>query len=167
MQRRFGIWRCFKSGGRNILGESTIIDLKREDLFISQYVDLRNRYAQLLLSKPVTVAETKAWLSREAVEVKCLIEKDVMIGAVVLYLSKAGEVALFVKEPKRAAGSQLLRVIERVATEKELASLWAWVLTTNLAAQRTFLKNGYRLERESSRQYDNQLLGGFIYRKMI
>jgi len=149
------------------LAEAAIIDLKREDLFIPQYVDLRNRYAQLLLSKPVTVAETKAWLLRESVEVRCLIEEDVLVGAVVLYLNKDGEVAFFVKEPKKEVGSQLLRLIEKVAAEKELGSLWAWVLTTNLAAQRTFLRNGYRLEKECSKKYNDQVLNGLIYRKMI
>lgn len=149
------------------MGDAAIIDLKKDDLFVPQYVDLRNRYAQLLLSTPVTVAETKAWLLREAVVVKCLIENDVLVGAVVLYLNKAGEIAFFVKEPKKELGSQLLRVIERVAAEKKLGSLWAWVLTTNLAAQRTFLKNGYRLEKECPRKYDDEVLNGLIYRKMI
>ncbi len=149
------------------MDDATIIDLKREDLFIPQYVDMRNFYANLLLSKPVTIAETKAWLSREAVEVKCLIYHDVLIGAVVLYVRKAGEVALFVKEPKKGAGSELLRIIEHVAVGRNLRSLWAWVLSTNIAAQRTFVKSGYRLEKESSKRYEGQLLNGLIYRKMI
>ena len=149
------------------MGDTQIIDLKREDFFVHQYVDLRNRYASILLSNPVTVADTRAWLFRESVEVRCLIEKNHLVGAVVLYLHKAGEVALFVHESGRGVGSQLLRAIEAVAAEKKLVSLWAWVLTTNFPAQRTFLKNGYRLEKECSKEHDDQVLNGIIYRKMI
>lgn len=149
------------------MADTAIIDLKKNDLFIPQYVDLRNRYARLLLSKPVTVAETKTWLLGDVVEVKCLVENDVLVGAVVLYLKKGGEVALFVKEPRKGTGSELLRVIEKVAVERNLTSLWAWVLSTNFAAQKTFVKSGYRREGESPKRYEDQLLNGLIYRKMV
>lgn len=144
-----------------------IVDLKRNDFLIPQYVDLRNRYVQLLLTQPITVAETKRWLSEEDVEVRCLLENNVLLGAVILYLSKSGEIAFFVKDRKKGVGSKLLGAIEKVAVEKELNSIWAWVLTTNLAARKAFLKNGYGPEKESLKEYGDKLLCGFIYRKTI
>jgi predicted acetyltransferase len=149
------------------LADVEIIDLKKDDFLIPRYVDLRNRYVQLLLTQPIAVAETKRWLLKEDIEVRCLLKNDVLLGAVILYLNRAGEIAFFVNEPKKGVGSKLLRVIEKVAVERGLRSVWAWVLRTNLAARKTFVKNGYRLEKESPKEYGDELLGGLIYRKTI
>ncbi len=144
-----------------------IVDLKKDELFISQYVELRNSYADLLLTKPVEVGETKKWLARKDVEVRCSVNNGVLIGAVILYLNKENEVAFFVKDRNRGIGSQLLRAIEEVAREKKLKGVWAWVLSSNTVAQKTFMKNGYLLEQKTQRRYSDKNLEGFIFRKKL
>jgi predicted acetyltransferase len=144
-----------------------IIDLKQNELFIPQYVELRNHYVDLLLTNSVTVDETKEWLGREDVEIRCLIEDNVLTGAAILYLNKKGEVAFFVRNTHRGIGSQLLKVIEEVAKEKKLNSLWAWVMSSNMAAQKTFIKNGYLLEGETEKKYRDKVFPGFVFRKKI
>jgi len=144
-----------------------IIDLKKNEFFIAQYVDLRNRYVELLLTNPISVPETKEWLGREDVEIRCLIEDNVLTGAAILYLNKKGEVAFFVKNRNRGVGSQLLKVIEEVAKGKKLNSLWAWVMSSNLAAQKTFIKNGYLLEGETEKRFKDKVFPGFVFRKKL
>jgi predicted acetyltransferase len=144
-----------------------IIDLKKDEFFIPQYVELRNHYVDLLLTNAVTVDETKEWLVKENIEVRCFVDQHVLIGVVILYLNKGGEVAFFVKNRHRGVGSQLLKVIEEVAKGRKLNSLWAWVMSSNLAAQKTFIKNGYLMEGETERRYRNKILQGFVFRKKL
>jgi len=144
-----------------------IIDLKKDEFFIPQYVELRNHYADLLLTNSVSVGETREWLAREDVEVRCLIEDNVLMGAAILYLNKKGEVAFFVKEPKKGIGVKLLKIIEEVAKGKKLNSLWAWVMSSNLAAQKTFIKNGYLLEGETEKRFKDKVFPGFVSRKKL
>ena len=144
-----------------------IIDLKKDDFFVPQYVELRNHYVDLLLTDSVTVDETKAWLVKANIEVRCFVDNHVLVGVVILYLDKEGEVAFFVKKRNRGLGSQLLKVIEDVAKEKRLNSLWAWVTSSNLAAQKTFAKNGYLLEGETERRFRNKIFRGFVFRKKV
>lgn len=144
-----------------------IIDLKKDEFFIPQYVELRNHYVDLLLTNSVSADETKEWLGREDVEIRCLIEDNVLTGAAILYLNKKGEVAFFVKNRNRGVGSQLLKVIEEVAKGKKLNSLWAWVMSSNLAAQKTFIKNGYLLEGETEKRFRDKVFPGFVFRKRI
>jgi len=144
-----------------------IIDLKQDEFFLPQYVELRNHYVDLLLTNSVTVDETKDWLVKENVEVRCFVDSQTLIGVVILYLNKEGEVAFFVKNRNRGVGSQLLKVIEEVAKGKKLNGLWSWVMSSNLAAQKAFTKNGYLLEGETERRYRNKILRGFVFRKKL
>ena len=57
--------------------------------------------------------------------------------------------------------------LEEVAKEKKLNRLWAWVVSSNLAAQKTFTKNGYLLEGEVERRHRNKKLQGFVFRKTL
>jgi len=150
-----------------ILSVLKIIDLKKDEFFVPQYVELRNYYADFLLTDSVTVDETKEWLVQANIEVRCLVEDHVLVGVVILYLDKEGEVAFFVKNKNRGIGSQLLKVIEDVAEEKSLHSLWAWVVSSNIAARKTFTKNGYLLEGEAERRHRNKRLQGFVFRKTL
>lgn len=143
------------------------VDLRKDEFFISQYVDLRNTYMEFLLTTPVTITETKEWLLTKDVEVRCLVQNNILIGAAILYLNKRGEIAFFVKKQKRGIGSRLLEIIEEVAREKTLGSVWAWVLLSNVNAQKAFIKNGYFLEKEGKKKYHNKTLKGFVFRKMI
>ena len=126
-----------------------IIDLKKDGFFLPQYVDLRNHYVDLLLTNSVTVEETKKWLVKESVEVRCLVDNHTLVGVVILYLNKKGEISLFVKDRYRGIGSQLLKAIEGVARGKKLDSIWARVISSNLPARKVFTKNGYLLEKEA------------------
>lgn len=144
-----------------------IIDLKKDESFIAQYVDLRNRYIELLLTNTVTVTETKEWLTNKDVEVRCVIEDNVLIGAVILYLKRKGEIAIFVKDQKRGIGTELLKVIEKVAKEKNLNSIWAWALKDNFIAQRVFEKNGFVKEGADEREYKEIIKHGIKYKKNL
>lgn len=142
-----------------------LVDLRHHHEFVPQYVALRNRHAGLLLTAPVTVDETTEWLRHERVEVRCLIADNIVMGAVVLYLDRDGEIAIFVREQGRGTGSSLLQAIEETAMNAGLASVWAWVLADNNAAQRLFTKNGYRLEERSERRCNNETRQGLVFRK--
>lgn len=142
-----------------------IVNLKKDDYFIRQYVDLRNHYVDLLLTSIVNVDETKKWLKKPDIEVKGLIEKNVLLGAVILYLDKDGEIAFFTKNPGKGLGGKLLMIIEEVAREKKLKSVWAWVLQDNVAAQKAFKKKGYVMEKIVARKYNNKNKPGIIFRK--
>lgn len=145
----------------------SIIDLKKNRSFVGQYVDLRNKYADVLLTGPVTVDGTYAWLNGKDVEIRCLVENGILLGAVVLYLEKGGEIAFFAKDQGKGIGGTLLSIIEGVAREKEMRSIWAWVLSSNRAAQKTFLRNGYLLEGNSDRLYIGKVRQGVLLRKRM
>ena len=52
-----------------------IIDFKKEEDFIEQYVYLRNSYAEQLLASPVDIYETKKWLKKAEVEIRGLFHR--------------------------------------------------------------------------------------------
>jgi predicted acetyltransferase len=144
-----------------------VINLKEEARFISQYVKLRNQYCELLLTAPVSVEETKKWLENEAVEVIGVVKEDVLLGIAILYLHRAGEIAFFVRRSNHGTGSYLLKVGERIARDKGMGSVWAWVLNKNVAARKTFTKAGYSLEKESDKYFERKLKKGVIFRKTV
>jgi len=144
-----------------------VIDLKREEGFIEEYVSLRNRYSELLTTQLVNVAETKEWLKDNQIEVRGLVQDDIFLGAVVLYLNREGEIALFVRDRHQGIGTKLLKIVEQVAEEKKLGCVWASVLLDNQKAQRVFRKNGYTMEGQSSRFYAGEGKPGIIFRKKL
>ena len=144
-----------------------IIDLRKEEKFIEAYVSLRNRYKELLLTRQVSVTETKEWLKNKQVEVRGLVQHDFLLGSAILYPDRDGEVTVFVRDLQRGIGTRLLNVIEQVAKEKRMKSVWAWVLFDNEAARRAFQKNGYAVERQSLRSHEGKDRSGVIFRKRI
>ncbi len=148
-----------------------IIDLKgfcgKDEDFIAQYVNLRNSYADLLLTSPVEIDETREWLKNADIEIRGIVEDNILCGVTILYLNRQGEVAFFVREPGRGLGTRLLEIIERVALEKGLTSVWAWVLHDNHIAQRAFEKNGYLREGTAEREFNNRLFKGFRFGKKL
>ena len=144
-----------------------VVDLKKEEGLIEEYVSLRNRYSELLSTKLVNVAETKEWLKDNQIEVRGLVQEDIFLGAVILYLNRNGEIALFVNEPHKGIGTKLLKIVEQVAEEKKLGTIWAWVLLDNQKAQWAFRKNGYTEEGQSPRFYKEENKLGIIFRKKI
>lgn len=143
------------------------INLKKEEAFIKQYVNLRNSYAENLLTSPVSMNETKAWLKRTDIEIRGFAEGNMLLGAVILYMNRGGEIAVFVRDSGKGIGSSLLNAIEKVAVEKKLTSIWAWTLTSNLKAQKVFAGSGYIMEGETGRRHNNKAVQGFVFRKKI
>ena len=144
-----------------------IIDLRKREDFINQYVQLRNAYAELLLTSPVNISETREWLQKNDIEIRSLVENDVLLGVVILYLSKEGEISFFVKESSKGIGSRLLNIIEEVAKKKNLKSIWAWVLKENLIAQKAFERNGFKKESVSEKEYKGIVRKGIQYKKYL
>jgi len=145
----------------------TVVDLKKGEGFIEEYVSLRNRYSGLLATKPVNVAETREWLRDNQVEVRVLVKDDIILGAVILYLNRDGEIAFFVKKPHQGTGIKLLKIIERVAKERNLKGVWAWVLNDNIPAQRIFEKNGFLKEGMAKKMHDGVMKEGIRYKKKL
>jgi predicted acetyltransferase len=144
-----------------------VINLKDEVSFIAQYVELRNKYCELLLTVPVSVEETKKWIENGDGEVVGVVEGDALLGVAILYLHRAGEIAFFVRTPNSGVGAYLLKVVERIARDKGIVNIWAWVLDKNIAAQRTFIKAGYALEKESFKYFERRLIKGVVFRKTV
>ena len=145
-----------------------IVDLKEKENLIEEYVHLRNRYAELLLTLPVNVSATKEWIKKnDDVEVRGLVQNNILLGVAILYLNREGEIAFFAKEQQKGIGSKLLNIIEEVAREKKLKGVWAWVLSSNTVAQKSFMKNGYLSEQKTQRRYNDKNLEGFIFRKKL
>lgn len=155
---------------RNILDSiNKVVNLEKEEFFIEQYVNLRNNYCELLLTEPVNILETKQWFKRKDIEVRGIAHGTVLLGAVVLYLIRNGEVAFFVRHEFRGKGigSALLNIIEKAAEERKLNNLWAWVLSDNISAQKTFVKNGYVLGIETERMYRGEKKRGVVFNKKL
>lgn len=144
-----------------------VVDLKKEDAFVEQYVALRNSYADLLLTAPVTMDATREWLRRDDIEIRALTDNDTLMGAVILYLSRDNEIAFFAREKKRGIGTELLYIIKEVAKEKGLGHIWAWVREDNLIAQKAFEKRGFSPDGVAARTFLGTVIPGVRYRKLI
>jgi GNAT superfamily N-acetyltransferase len=142
-----------------------IVNLREELDFVEQYVQLRNRYCDVLLTTPVNIIDTKEWLKNNDIEIRGITRKNKLIGVTILFLNRQGEIAFFTSVTNQGVGSRLLSVIESVARERGLSEVWAWVLSDNIIAQRTFEKNGYRRDRESTKEYQKKTMNGFVLRK--
>jgi ribosomal protein S18 acetylase RimI-like enzyme len=144
-----------------------VINLKDDGSFIAQYVELRNKYCELLLTESVDVEETKKWIKNENVEIVGVVKGDALVGVAILYIYRAGEIAFFVRTPNHGTGSYLLKIVERIARDRGIMNIWAWVLDENIAAQRTFVKAGYAIEEISSKYFKRILRKGVVFRKTI
>lgn len=144
-----------------------IIDLKDEMLFLDQYIRLRNKHGDRLLTQPVNRTETEAWLRREDIVVKGLADNEVLLGVVILYVSKGGEIAFFAETPNRGIGTRLLQMIEEEAGEKKLPSIWAWVLSDNPIARHVFEKRGFVREEPEDRFFKGERKTGSKFRKYL
>lgn len=143
------------------------INLKEAKEFIDDYIDLRNSYADVLLTQPVWRKQTESWLKHNhEVEIRGLVDDNgSLLGIIILYLFRAGEIAICVREKHQGIGTSLLAIIERIAGEHYLDSVWAWVLNENTSARRFFEKNGFEKEANSMRNYNNKMWEGIKYRK--
>lgn len=144
-----------------------VVNLKIDEDFIEQYVQLRNRYCDLLVTNRVNAMETREWLKREDIEIRGIVRDDVLVGVVILFLNRKGEIAFFASIERTGLGSKLLSIIEIAAQARGLREIWAWVLCDNIIAQRAFLKNGYRKTENSTKAYRGQIRHGFVFRKAL
>ena len=93
-----------------------------------------------------------------------LIEEDnVVLGVVLLYPQRDGEVAFFTRNPRRGIGTRLLGIVEKLAREAQLPAVWAWVREDNPIAGRVFEKCGYRALGGEARIYQSGVINGTRY----
>jgi GNAT superfamily N-acetyltransferase len=130
------------------------VDLKKDRRFVEQYINLRNSYADLLLTSRVNLADTEEWLACEDVELRGMAEGDDLLGVAILYPKKDGEIAFFVRDRNRGIGTSLLSLIEDAARERGLPFVRAWTLKDNRIARRVFEKCGF--EREGIRTRERE-----------
>jgi hypothetical protein len=144
-----------------------VVNLKVEKNFIEQYVQLRNLYCDFLVTNPVNIEETKQWLRREDIEIRGIVHNNLLVGVVILFLNRKGEITFFSRIGHPGLGSKLLSIIELAAKEKGLREIWAWVLYDNSIAQKTFLKNGYQKKERSTKKYNGKIMKGIIFKKEL
>lgn len=109
--------------------------------YISQYVELRNQYLKELLADPITEESTRNWKGGKIV---CSVKKNVLMGAVIVYNN--GQLAIFVKEPNKGIGTELLKGIKG----------WACIRADNHISQHVFRKSGFKFVKKSVRKYNGE-----------
>lgn len=120
-----------------------IVNLKEHPEWVASYVELRNRFAEALVTKPVTAEETKRWMAAENVDVWVAASKTRVVAAAVLFGQRGGEVAIFNSMPHSNIASQLLQALEQKARESQKL-VWAWTYQFNARAGEFFERNGYK-----------------------
>lgn len=144
-----------------------IVNLKEKQEFLEEYVNLRNNYVKALLTSKVTISDTLKWLANTDIELYGLVEEGILLGVVLIYLEKKGEVTFFVKTPGRGYGSKLLKVADQIAKKRHLPYLWAWTRKENLPAIRAFEKNGYEKQEIKIRNYQGEKIKGYVFVKQF
>jgi hypothetical protein len=143
------------------------INIKKEMEFIDQYLELRNSYCSLLMTRPVQKAATLEWLSRDDIEAWGLADGSVLEGVALLYLAKRGEVSIFARRIRNGMGAPLLTMIEKVAACRGLSNVCAWTRADNRTAARVFARQGYAMSGSSAKEYEGELYEGFRWVKNL
>ena len=144
-----------------------ILDLKKNPDFLPQYVELRNSYCELLLTHPVILSETIQWLKWTTAEIHLIEEENCLLGVLLLYIDRNGEVALFTRKHNAGIGKNLLRVADNIALSFSLPSIWSWIRADNYKAVHVFEKSGYCFVKREDRIYDNKVISGIKYTKKL
>ncbi|QOX80358.1 GNAT family N-acetyltransferase [Trichlorobacter lovleyi] len=144
-----------------------VLDLKNHPELLPQYVDLRNRYCELLLTQPVEIAETIQWMHETTTEIWAIAEDNCIHGVLLLYISRGGEIAFFATQKNRGTGTKLLHLADQIAQKKKLASIWAWVRKDNPIAANVFKKCGYSESGDEDRTFRDQRIKGTRFIKNI
>jgi len=140
--------------------EKTINLKKRPDL-LKQYIKLRNKYINKLLSSRVFFDDTIRWLAKTNVEIYGIVKNNkILIGVIIIYIEKDNEICFFTKEPGKGVGSRLLKVADRIARARQLKHLWAWTNIKNIAAINAFKKGGYVKTKEYYRKFNERKIMG-------
>lgn len=144
--------------------DESCVDLHKDSPWIAAYVELRNRYTELLLTEPVDVESTRNWLtSQDVAKVRCLIDVDRLLGCVLLYPARKGEVAVFVAEKGRGVGTRLIHLVPEMVSEMGLTSAWAWVRADNPVAGRVFENCGFVPTGAETRTFQGRTVDGRRY----
>lgn len=141
------------------------LNLKEHPELIPQYVELRNSYCEPLLTHTVEIQETVQWLSNTTAEIRVIEEENCLLGVVLLYVDRGGEVAFFARQQNRGVGTSLLQAADVIAHQKKLQQIWAWVRADNLVAAKVFEKCGYYESGREDRRYKEQLISGIKFTK--
>ena len=144
-----------------------ILNLKEHPELIAQYVELRNRYCELLLTRPVALAETSRWVHSTTAEIWGITEGNDLLGVVLLYVDSGGEVAFFARQSNKGIGTQLLHIVDDIARQRKFPSIWAWVRKDNPGAARVFAKCGYNEAGNEDRPYNELCVDGTKFMKTI
>ena len=142
-----------------------IVNIRENIEFLDEYVSLRNKYVDNLLSHHVTLQDTLKWLNNTDVELYGLVKGKEIIGVILIYVEKGGEITFFVKYPGRGLGSVLLQTAEKFAIKMDIKRLYAWTRCDNVAARRSFEKNGYTNQGIYIRDYEGNKIKGYKWVK--
>ena len=144
-----------------------ILNLKEHPELVPEYVELRNRYTALLLTQPVELLETVQWINNTTAEIRVIKEENSLLGVVIVYLDRGGEIAFFARNRNKGIGSSLLKIADEVARIRKIPSLWAWVREDNPIAVRVFEKCGYRQAGVEERVHEGRSIRGTRHIKNI
>lgn len=144
-----------------------IVPLKKNLGYLDAYINLRNQYCELLLTNPVTRAETLVWLKNYHVSVLLAITGELLEGVVILHVYRKGEISIFIKNSRLGTGTQLLQEIEKVAKIEKLKKIFAWVDAANKSSVNFFLKNKFMLTDQYDKEYRGIKRKGFVYIKSL
>ena len=139
------------------------VDLRERIDLVNQYVELRNRYQNFLLTKRVTLEETCNWIKSANVKILICASEGKLLGAAIIYFDKDNEVSIFVDKKSQGIGSKLLHKIVISANEMKLEKIWSWVLTSNIVAQKTFEKNCFIKNKIRTRYHNGKKFEGIEY----
>lgn len=142
-----------------------ILNLKEHPELLAQYVELRNTYCELLLTHSVNIEETIQWIKHTTAEINAIQEDSCLLGVVLLYIDRGGEVAFFARERNRGIGTKLLQIVDGSAKQKKLQKIWAWVREDNPVAAKVFEKCGYRESGSEVRLFNEQRISGIRFTK--
>ena len=145
----------------------SVLNLKSCIGLLPQYVELRNNYCELLLTHSVELYETNRWIKNTSAEIRVIEEENFILGVVLLYVDRGGEIAFFAKQQNRGIGTRLLNIVEDIANEIKLPLIWAWVREDNHVAAKVFNKCGYSMSGCEDRTYKEQTIRGIRYTKAL
>ncbi len=145
-----------------------VVNLKKNQQWLTDYVFLRNKHLQALLSEKVDLAATKEWLRQNDVELYGIIDGGIFQGAVVIYIKEnkgEGEVAFFTSNIGCGYGGRLLKITDVVAVERRLSKLCAWTRDNNVPAINVFRRNRYFLVKKTEKTYRGEKIKGYLFEK--
>lgn len=115
--------------------------LNANSRYVPQYVALRNRYTEHLLSHNVDVEETRQWLGLRCVWIA--VQGGSVLGAAWIDASRADQLSIVCAQPGQGVGTLLMDFVEKEAKKYGRRSLSVAVSDRNPPALAFFLSRGY------------------------